>query len=190
MSFWVYADYTLDTLPSRPLGLIITTKDYGSWQRSLDTLVKGQWQHFVYPLDTIPGRDKVVEIKFFISEAYYRDRETVKFFIDDFELVRYTKPTVVSVEPLARVCYADDPALPVEIAMLGVHGSEETEVELRLEASGKLLVAVQKKLPRGRSRVSLRLPTGLKPGVYKIVASAGGHGVSAAVRLVESPWQR
>ena len=189
LSLWIYADYTRDTLPSRPLGLIITTKEYGGWQRSLDTLAKGEWRHFVFPLDTIPGRDKVVEIKFFISEAYYHDKETVRFFIDDFELIRYTRPTVVSIEPLARVCYADEPAMPVEVEVLGVPGESTVQLTLRLEAAGRALLETTRAVPRGRCRLALRLPKGLKPGVYKLVAAVGDTTASAPLRLVDSPWQ-
>ncbi len=189
LSFWVYADYTGDTLPSRPLGLIITTKEYGGWNRSLDTLAKGEWRHFVFSLDTIPGRDKVVEVKFYISEAYYRDKETVRFFIDDFELLRYTRPTVVALEPLAEVCYVDEPAMPVEIEVLGVPEQSTAKVTLRIELRGRVVLQTTRAVPRGRWRLTLRLPGGLRPGVYRLVAAAGDTEVAVPVRLVDSPWQ-
>ncbi|MBC7289558.1 MAG: hypothetical protein H5T86_16240, partial [Armatimonadetes bacterium] len=190
LSVWIYSEFSRDTLPSPPLVLLIATQEYGTWSAELDTLAKGQWARFVFSLNDIPGRDRVTEVKFSISESAYRHGDVVKFFIDDFELIRYTAPTVASLQPLTAICFADDPAMTAVIELLGVGAGEKVGVRVRLEGQDKTVAQASCELPRGRHRVALRLPAGLKPGTYRLVAETGETAASAEVRLVDSPWAR
>lgn len=186
---WIYADTSRDTLPSTPLGLIVTSASRSSWSRSLTELRKGQWVSFEWPLDQIPDRAHVQEIKFFISESRYRDGDVVDFYIDDMELVRYRQPTITKVEPVSALYFADEPAMGVNVEVLGIRPGQQVGVKLALKKEGRTLARGECVVQAGRTRVTLRLPPGLPPGDYVVEVQGEGQALAAPVRLVDSPWE-
>ncbi len=189
LRMWIYADTSRDELPSRPLGFILSTAaGKSSWSKDLDGVAKGKWKQFSFSLDGVPGREEVVSIKFFISESRYRHGDIVDFYIDDLELVRYTKPTLVSLEPVSRVYFADDTAMAVKMDVLGLEPGKEATARIALLKKGKTVASGACRVLRGRNFVTLRLPPGLKAGEYEVCGEMEGQKLTARVRLVESPW--
>ncbi len=190
LRFWIYADTSRDELPNLPVTLLITTTGPRSnWSRDL-SLRKGEAVELVFPLDDLPDRDQAQEIKLSISESRYKDGDTVDFYLDDLELTRFTEPTVVSLEPLARVGFADDPALPVMVEVLGLPPGEKAEIRLALMNGDAAVATTTAEVPAGRTRMALRLPPGLAAGDYRLVVPGQDAAeLGADLRLLDSPWQ-
>lgn len=190
LRFRVRALTDRDPLPTRPLGITISAGDtHVSWERDAVGLQTGQWSEFVFDLRDLPERDRVRSIGVFISEDAYRDGETVRFYISDLELLCYTRPTLVGFDLLAAVAFADAKALPVAVKMLGLGEGDTAPVSLRLKEGAKMLAQAEVLVPKDVTQVSLPLPTGIRPGEYRLVASSGGEERARAVRLVSSPWE-
>jgi hypothetical protein len=186
----VYALTSRDPLPYHPLGVTVSSADRNvSWERDAVGLQTGQWSEFAFDLRDLPERDRVRSVGIFISEDAYRDGETVRFYISELELLRYTRPTLVGFDLLAAAAFADAKALPVAVKMLGLGEGETAPVALRLKDGDKMLAQAEALVPEGVTQVSLPLPTGISPGEYRLVATGGGEERSRAVRLVPSPWE-
>lgn len=186
----VFTRTTREQLPSVPLTLIVSAGGRGSaWSCDLTGLKKDQWAEFVFPVEDIPGRDRVTEIKLPISESRYNHGDVVEFYIGCLELVRYTQPTLVGFEAGTKVAFADEPALPLHVEVLGVRPGEKAAVVINLQDGGRTVMAVTRELPAGRNRITVPLPKGLSAGQYQAVAKIGQQELSIPIRLVESPWQ-
>jgi hypothetical protein len=190
MRLRVYALTSRDPLPYRPLGVTVSSADRNvSWERDAIGLRAGEWSEFAFDLRDLPERDRIRSVGIFISEDAYRDGETVRFYISELELLRYTRPTLVGFELLAAVAFADAKAVPVAVTMRGIGEGETASVALRLKEGDTLLAQAEVVVPEGVTQVSLALPTGIGPGEYRLVASSGGEERSGAVRLLSSPWE-
>jgi hypothetical protein len=189
MRLKVYALTDRGPLPRRPLGVNVRTPVRNGWEREAEELPAGQWREFTFDLRDIPERDKVESIGIFISEDAYPDGETLRFYISDLELIRYTKPTLAGSNLLAAVSFADSKALPLAVEMLGVKESASAPVLLRLMAGDRTLAQTEAHVPEGVTQVSLPLPAGLHPGEYTVVVSSGGRERSHPLKLVPSPWE-
>lgn len=190
LRFWMCADTSRNELPNVPVTLLITTTGPRSnWSRDL-ALRKGEPVELVFALDDIPDRDQVREIKFSIAESRYKDGDRVDFYLDDLELMRFVEPTVVGLEPLARVGFADDPALPVMVEVLGLPPDEKADISLALMKGDTAVATTTAEVPAGRTRMSLRMPPGLAAGDYRLVVLGQDTGeLGADLRLLDSPWQ-
>jgi hypothetical protein len=189
LRFWVYTETSRDTLPNVPLTLLLTTTGPKSnWSRDL-SLKKGEWVEIVLPLDDVPDRDQVREVKFAISESNYAHGDIVDFYIEDFELIRYTEATVVGLEPLTRVCFADEPAVPMMVEMLGLQPEATSAVKVCLMRGDKIVAEGIAQVAMGRNLVKLSLPAGLEVGDYTLGVGTGENALTASIKLVSSPWQ-
>ncbi|MFB3883399.1 MAG: hypothetical protein ACE149_19200 [Armatimonadota bacterium] len=186
----IYALTDADPLPYRPVGVTISGEERGSsWERDVEGLRPGRWQEFAFDLSEVPALDRVRSVGIFISEDAYRDGERLRFYIAKLELVRYRRPTMVEMRPLASPAFADARALPVEVTMLGLPESGSAPVSLRLLRGGRVVARSEGSAERGATQLSLALPKGLAPGEYVLTASCEGGELTRGVTLVASPWE-
>jgi hypothetical protein len=190
MRLRVRAEASVDALPYQPLGVSLSTGGgNANWEREAEGLRKDQWMEFTFDLSDVPQRERVDHVGLFISEADYPDGAELQFGIADLELVRYRRPTLVGLEPLARVAFADAKALPLAVKMYGLSAGATAPVQIMLRQGQRVVTEDRLQAQEGSTQLSLSLPAGLAPGGYSLVVSGGGREFSEAIKLAASPWK-
>lgn len=185
----VYAPAEGDPLPVDPIGVSLGTGDHhSSWGRNATELRRGDWMEFVFDLSDVPDADRVHSVVVFISESDYRHGDTLRFYVSKLELVRWLTPTLVGLESVPGVAFADAAAVPFGVKMLGV-GSGTAEIEIALKRGATTVSQTTARVVQGTTVVTLPLPSTARPGEYTLVARAGTKELSHPMRLVASPWQ-
>jgi len=186
----VYAKKAGAPFPAQPLGITVSSgKRNVSWEKNCSGLRAGAWQEFVFDLRDAPARESVSSLGVFISESDYSDGDVLEFYISDLELLRYTRPTLMSFHPLGEVAFTDARALPAIVDMLGVAAGAAAPVEIELRKGGEVIAAATAQATEGETQVSLPLSEPLPAGGYALAITAGGRVLSHNITLVASPWQ-
>jgi len=186
----VYARTSRGSLPHQPLGLTLSAGGRNAnWERDFEGLGLGRWQEYVFDLSDLALRDRVDSVGLFISESNYQHGDVLEFFIADVELLRYTRPTLISLEPRAKLVFADDCSLGAAVTMLGVPAGASAPIQVRLEKGGRAFAGCRAEVAEGTGLISLRLPKPPPTGDYTLVASDGKRELRAGVKLITSPWQ-
>ncbi len=178
-----------DPLPADPIGISLGTGDHhSSWGRNATGLRRGDWTEFAFELSDVPDADRVHSIGIFISESNYRHGATLRFYVSRLELVRHLKPTLVGLDSVPGVAFADAAAVSFRVKMLGV-GSGTAEIEIALRRGDATVSQTTARVVRGTTLVTLPLSSTARPGEYTLLARAGEKEISQPIRLVASPWQ-
>ncbi|MGD0111824.1 MAG: hypothetical protein ABSD48_08150 [Armatimonadota bacterium] len=186
----VYAKKVGAPFPAQPLGITISSgRQNVSWEKNCSNLQAGAWQEFVFDLRDAPARDNITSLGVFISESEYSDGDVLEFYISDLELLRYTRPTLMTFQPLGDVAFADAKALSAIVDILGVAAGTTASVEIELRKGGEAIATAVAQAAEGQTQVSLPLSKPLPPGAYSLAATAGGRALSHNIMLVASPWQ-
>jgi hypothetical protein len=143
---------------------------------------------FALDLSDVPDADRVHSIGIFVSESNYRHGATLRFYVSRLELVRHLKPTLVGLDSVPGVAFADAAAVSFRVKMLGV-GSGTAEIEIALRRGDATVSQTTARVVRGTTLVTLPLSSTARPGEYTLLARAGEKEISQPIRLVASPWQ-
>ncbi len=192
IDFWLYADTSRERLPATPLGFIVRCPDRSSsFTATLSEATKGEWVHFRFPIAALPNATDCSAVQFFISESNYRDGDVVDFWIDDLKLLRYAEPTIIAVQPLNQVLYADVPVLRVAVEMTGLEDGATAQVEVGLVRAGEIVQQASVPLAAGVTTIPLPVEGGATTGEYQVRAKVAGSDreLTETVRVVSSPWE-
>jgi hypothetical protein len=192
IDFWLYAETSRESLPDTPIGFIVRAPDRpNSFNATLSEAAKGEWVHFRFPTSDMPSPATCTRVQFFIAESNYNHGDVLDFWIDDLALLRYAEPTIISVQPLANVEYADVGVVRVEVELTGIEEGNTAEVLARLVSDGSTVRQSSATLPAGLHTIPLAVGGGLEPGDYglqvQIVGSA--RTLTESMRVVSSPWK-
>ena len=194
LEFWVYTTSNRAKLPGAPAGLILSGTGKDSWHMPLTELKLKQWVRFAIPLEPLAFRSAVKNVKFFISESDYRDKDRVDFYLSPLRLLRYAEPVLESFAPGREVIYGGAPGLPLSAKVLGLKEGQGAELKVGLTAGGRAIL--QRTLPVAKGQQRLWLDFGgktLAEGSYTVSASlawASGTPIAAKVRVEADPWGR
>ncbi len=191
IDFWLYADTSRESLPGTPLGFIVRCPDKpNSYNRTLSEAHKGEWVHFRVPISELPNAGDCTAVQFYISESNYRHGDVLDFWIDDLKLLRYAEPTIVRIQPLNEVLYADLAVLRVEVELTGLEPGETAQVEVGLTRGGETVQQASAALAAGVTSVPLPIGGG-GAGQYEVHARVAGteRTLTKTVRVVSSPWE-
>ena len=192
IDFWLYADTSREGLPGSPLGFIVRCPDKAnSFSATLSQADKGEWVHFRFPISALPSAADCTAIQFFISESNYRDGDVLDFWIDDLKLLRYAEPTIIRLQPLNQVLYADQPVLRVAVEMTGLEDAATAQVEVALVRDDETVQQASAPLAAGVTTIPLSVEGGATAGEYQVQARVVGSDrtVTKTVRVVSSPWE-
>ena len=186
----VLARSSADSFPSRPLGITIRSGDPPvTSERSVPALEVGKWQDFTFDLLDLSKSGAVSSVTLSVSTRRYADKTTLEFAIARLELLRYLQPTLLDLQVLVGVAFADARSLPMQVKLLGLPAGGTTPVELRLIKESTAVANCRAQAEEGETQFTFPLPRGLSPGEYTLSGTAGGSTLSAPVKLVASPWQ-
>jgi hypothetical protein len=192
VDFWLYAETSRESLPGTPLGFIVRSPDRpNSFNTSLKAARKGQWVHFRFPTSDMPSPPECTRVQFYISEANYKHGDTIDFWIDDLALLRYAEPTIIGMQPLNRVHYADAGVVRVQIELTGLEDGESAEVLARLVCNGSPVRQGTARLTSGVQTIPLKVGGSMPVGDYQIEARIVGsdRAVTEPMRVISSPWE-
>lgn len=190
IDFWIYTGSSRESLPATPLGFIVRCPDKSSsFNTTLSDVKLGEWVHFRFPVSSLPDPTDCAAVQFFISESNYRHGDVLDFWIDDLRLLRYSQPTIISVQPLNQVVYRDQPVLRIELRLSGLEEGATVPVEVGLRGDD-WEVRTTETLGPGRATVPLSL-RGALPGACEAWARVAGSDrtLTQPVRVVSSPWE-
>jgi len=186
----VLAQSSAGSFPSRPLSITIRTGDPSvSSDRSLPALEVGKWQDFTFDLLDLSNPGAVGSVTLSLSRGRYAEKTTLEFAIARLELLRYSQPTLLDLQLLVAVAFADARSLPMQVKLLGLPADATTPVELRLMKGAEAVATWRAQAQEGETQLTFPLPRVLSPGDYTVSGAAGGSTLSAPVKLVASPWQ-
>lgn len=191
IDFWLFADTSREKFPDTPLGLIIRCPDRNSqWQTTLSP-VRGEWAHFRFELSNAPDPTNCAAVQLFISESNYNHGDVLDFWIDDLSLLRYAEPTIIGMQPLNHVHYADVAVVRVQVELTGMDEGESAEVLARLVGGGSTVRQTTARLGPGVHTLPLEVGGALPTGDYEVQAQivGGERTVNAPVRVISSPWE-
>jgi len=178
------------SFPSRPLGITIRTGDPPvSSDRTVPALQMGEWQDLTFDLLDLSNPGAVGSVTLSLSRGRYPDKTTLEFAIARLELLRYSQPTLLALQPLVAVAFADARSLPMQVKVLGLPAGATTPVELRLMRGAEAVATWRAQAQEGEMQLTFPFPRALSPGDYTVSGTAGGSTLSAPVKLVASPWQ-
>ncbi len=192
IDFWLYAETSRESLPDTPLGFIVRSPDRpNSFNATLDEAKKGEWVHFRFPTSDMPNPAECTRVQYFIAEANYNHGDVLDFWIDDLALLRYAQPTLISLQPVANLEYADTDVVRIEVDLTGVDEGETVEVLARLVRDGSTVRQSSATLANGRQTIPLTVGGGLPAGTYTVQAQIVGNDrtLSEDVRVISSPWE-
>lgn len=192
VDFWLYAETSRESLPNTPLGFIVRSPDRpNSFNTTLGEANKGEWVHFRFPTSNMPNPAECTRIQFYISESNYDHGDVLDFWIDDLALLRYAEPTIIGMQPLNRVHYADVDVVRVKLELTGLERGETAEVLARLVCNDATLRQGTARLGRGVHTIPLRVGGNLPVGEYEVQAGIVGDDrtVSEQMRVISSPWE-
>jgi len=192
VEFWLYADTSRASVPSTPLGFIVRSPDKpNSYHRTVHEAKKGKWIHVRVATSDMPSPADCRAIQFFISESNYNHGDVLDFWIDGLALLRYAEPTVIRMQPLGRVQYADTDVVRVEVGMTGLEEGQTAELLVRLVRDGKTVRQSSAVLHSGIQAVPLKVGGNLDAGRYELQARIAGsqRTVTEKIRVISSPWE-
>ncbi len=192
IDFWLYADTSRESLPNTPLGFIVRAPDRpNSFNATLSEAAKAEWVHFRFPTSQMPNPAECTGVQFFIAESNYNHGDTLDFWIDDLALLRYAEPTLLRLQPLKNVEYADAEVVRVEVELTGLEEAETAEVLARLLRNDSTVRQSSATLPAGLHTIPLTVGGGLEPGDYRLQVQIVGSDrtLNESMRVVSSPWK-
>jgi hypothetical protein len=192
VEFWLYADTSRKNLPNTPLGFIVRSPDKpNSYHRTVDEAQKGKWTHVRVPTSDMPLPGQCTAVQFFIAESNYNHGDVLDFWIDGLALVRYAEPTIISMQPLGRVQYADTDAVRMEVGMTGLEERQTAELLVRLVRDSETVRRSSAVLRSGVQTVPLEVGGDLEAGCYELQAQIVGsqRTVTETIRVISSPWE-
>jgi hypothetical protein len=192
VEFWLYADTSRNSLPGTPLGFIVRSPDKpNSYQRTVHEAHKGKWIHVRVPTSDMPSPGQCTAVQFFVAESNYNHGDVLDFWIDGLALVRHAQPTVISMQPLGRVQYADADVVRIEVGMTGLEEGQTAELLARLVRDGQTVRRSSAVLRSGIQTVPLELGGKLDAGCYELQAQIAGsrRTVTRTIRVISSPWE-
>jgi hypothetical protein len=176
--------------PYRAFSLLIGSGGKNiSWAAEITGLRGGEWQDYSFDLSDLPAPQDVGMVGLSLSDDDYRHGDVICLWISDLELLRYRRPTLVSLRPVSQLVFADERWLPVEVQMLGVPVGSSAPVEFLLKTGDRPVCSRQLELPEGTNRVMLPVGGVLQAGEYIVSASAAEGALEAPFAVVTSPWQ-
>jgi hypothetical protein len=186
----VLAQSSGGSFSSRPLRITIRSGDPPvSSDRSVPALEMGKWQDFTFDLLDLSNPGAVGLVTLSLSRGRYAEKTTLEFAIARLELLRYSQPTLLDLQLLVGVAFADARSLPMQVKLLGLPAGGTTPVELRLIKESTPVANCRAQAEEGEAQLTFPLPRGLSPGEYTLSGTVGGSTLSAPVKLVASPWQ-
>jgi hypothetical protein len=191
VEFRLYAETSRESLPNTPLGFIVRSPDKpNSYHKTVHEAQKGEWTHVRIPTADMPRPDRCTAVQFFISESNYDHGDVLDFWIDDLALARYAEPTILSVQPLGAVQYADADVVRVEVRVTGLENGQTAKLLLRLVREGETVRRSSPVVPSGTRAVPLEVGGNLNPGRYDLEAQIAGsqRTVTQTIRVISSPW--
>lgn len=191
IDLWLYAETSRESFPSTALGFIVRCPDRNNqWQTTLAP-EKGEWVHYRFPVANAPDATNVHAVQLFISESTYAHGDVLDFWIDDLALLRYAEPTIIDVQPLSRVAYADVDVLRVRMKLTGMDEGETVEALARLVHGDETVRQSAATLGNGTHTIPLHVGGKLEPGDYAVQAHIVGSDrtLSRSIRIVSSPWE-
>ena len=191
VDFWLYSDTSRESLPGSPIGFIVRCPDRNSsFSTTLTEAKKGEWVHFRFPTSVLPTTTNCTAMQFYISESAYNHGDVLDFWIEDLRFLRYSEPTIVSVQPLNRIAYTDSGVLRVAVDLTGLEEGQTERVEVGLNGNGKVLQAACTPLGQGVSTIALPVAD-VTPGNYEVWARVEGkeRTLTDTVRVITSPWE-
>lgn len=191
IDFWLYAETSREQFPETALGFIMRCPDRNNqWQTTLHP-EKGEWTHYRFELSNAPDPENCAAIQFFISESNYNHGDVLDFWIDDLALLRYAEPTIIDLQPLNRVQYADVDVVRVEVELTGLEEDETAEVLARLVCNDAAVRQGSMRLGQGVRTIPLKVGGNLPAGDYQVQAQIVGNDrtLSQPMRVISSPWE-
>jgi hypothetical protein len=186
----VYAAGDRGVLPDNALALVVGTGEKGiSWEQNADGLRPGEWREYAYDLSAVPLRERVRYVEFAIAESEYHDGESLDFWIDSLELVRYTRPTLMDLSLESHTLFADQKTFAFTVQLFGVRAGQTVPVQVSLQRTGKTVATQQVRAGEGLTPLALSIPRTVPPGAYQIVVRLGDQTLRGELTLVSSPWQ-
>ncbi|MFP4250453.1 MAG: hypothetical protein ACLFU7_12385 [Armatimonadota bacterium] len=191
IGFSLYAETSREQFPDTALGFIVRSPDRNQqWQTNLSP-EKGGWVDFRFELSNVPNLEEVRAVQFYISESNYNHGDVLDFWIDDLVLLRYAEPTIINMQPLSHLHYADSDVIRVEVELTGMEDGESVEVLSRLLHDGSAIRQSSARLGPGVSTIPLQIGGGLSPGEYEVQAEVVGtdYTLSEPMRVISSPFE-
>lgn len=192
IEFRVYADTSRERLPHTPLGFIVRSPDKpNSYHITVDEAAKGQWAHVRIPIADMPDPAECTAVQFFVAESNYQHGDVLDFWIDDLALLRYAEPTIVAMEPSARVLYSDAATIGADVDLSGCEEGQTAQLTLRLVRGDKTLRRSSAVVGSGRQTLTLQIGGKLEADFYELQAQIAGRDsvVAETLRIVPSPWE-
>jgi hypothetical protein len=192
VEFWLYADTSRESLPNTPLGFIVRSPDKpNSYHRTVHEAQKGKWTRVRVPTSDMPSPADCRAVQFFISESNYNHGDVLDFWIDGLALLRYAEPTIISMQPVGRLQYADTDVVRIEVGMTGLEEGQTAELLVRLVRDSKTVRQSSAVLRSGIQAVPLKVGGKLDAGCYELQAQIAGsqRTVSETIRVISSPWE-
>jgi len=191
IDFWLYAESSREALPTTPLGFIVRCPDKNSsFTTNLSDARLGEWVHFRFPISSLPDPANCAAVQFYISESNYQHGDVLDFWIDDLRLLRYSEPTLISVQPLNQVAFRDQPVLRIAVDLTGLEEGATAQVEVGLRRDGEGVALAATALGAGLATIALPLDAA-PAGSYEAWARVAGSDrtLTQPVRVVSSPWE-
>ena len=191
LRFKALARTSRETLPSRPVGLIIYVPDKpNAYHRTLTELKTNEWVEFRIPLIEVPRHHNVTRWQFFISESDYTHGDRFELFVDDICLLRYAAPTVADLALGQTIAFTEARFVPVRLSLLGLKPEQQDTVACELLAGERTAARGEFTLGRGVHTVWLDLGAEpLAPGEYAVTARLGEQTAGPLkLRLVAGPF--
>jgi len=191
--FMVYTEMSRDKIPKTPITLILYCPDRSRvWSRTLGELKLSQWVKFSLPISRMRYVEGVAKVAFSVSESNYKHGDQLDFYIGGFRFVRSSECEIASLRPGASAVFQGQPAVDVEIDVLGVPKGVSRAVPLTIRQGEAAIRRESLPVHRGRYTLSIDIAElRLTPGTYTIVAFEGERDKekSATFRVVTSPWK-
>lgn len=191
---WIYAETSRETLPKTPLGVGF----YHSGHRSsthvrLNEVKANAWTKIVIPMADLTDAADVQRVQFNISEADYKHKDRVEFFIDDMVLTRYVHPIVGDFRLERNLLYTNDGRVKAAYELAGYRRQEGVEMELTIGRAAERLATVRRSVSPLRE-IGLSLDKALTAGSYwaklRVCCTATDdvHEREQHFRVIEGPF--
>ena len=96
------------------------------------------------------------------------------FWIDGLALLRYAEPTIISMQPVGRLQYADTDVVRIEVGMTGLEEGQTAELLLRLMRNSETVRQRSTIVRSGVQTVPLEVGENLDVGRYELQAQIAG----------------
>ena len=189
----VYTEMSRDKIPKTPITLILYCPDRSrAWSRTLGELKLNEWVKFSLPISKMRYVEGVARVAFSVSESNYKHGDQLDFYIGGFRFVRSSECEIADLRPAASAVFQGQPAVDVEIDVLGVPKGVSRAVPFTIRRGEAVIRRESLPVHRGRYTLSIDIAElRLTPGTYTVAAFEGDREKtrSATFRVVASPWK-